>query len=96
MFINAVAEFPELNLAVRQASARHKNRIRHFLADILGAWRTDGLASPLAAQFSLLLDGAIVAAQIEGDPQAAFLAWRAAVRLLRAEGIEIDAGDAFS
>jgi hypothetical protein len=48
-------------------------------------------ANHMAAQLSLLLDGAIVSAQLTNDPTAAQLAWRSAVVLLGRAGIAADA-----
>jgi hypothetical protein len=45
----------------------------------------------MAAQLSLLLDGAIVSAQLTNAPAAAQLAWRSAVVLLARAGIAADA-----
>jgi AcrR family transcriptional regulator len=91
MFINAAAEFPDPEHPARQIVIAHKDRIRAFLADILEIPMNDReSANHLAAQLSLLLDGAIVSAQLTNAP-AALLAWRSAVVLLERAGIAVDA-----
>jgi len=95
MFINAVAEFPEINNSIRQASIRHKVLVQNFIESILNLVLTAELARQLAAQFAQLLDGAIIAAQVAGDPMAAFVAWRSAVGLLLLEGVLIELGNSF-
>jgi AcrR family transcriptional regulator len=95
MFINAVAEFPEINNSIRQASIRHKLLVQNFIESILNLVLTTELARQLAAQFSQLLDGAIIAVQVAGDPMAAFVAWRSAVGLLLLEGVPMELGNSF-
>ena len=95
MFINAVAEFPEINSSIRQASINHKALIRDFIESILKQVLATDISQRLSAQFSQLLDGATIAAQVAGDRMAAFLAWRSAVGLLLLEGVQIEIGNAF-
>jgi hypothetical protein len=86
MFINAAAKFPDSEHPARQIVVAHKDRIRAFLADILKIQMNDReSANHLAAQLSLLLDGAIVSAP------AASLAWCSAVVLLERAGLAADA-----
>jgi len=95
MFINAVAEFPELNNSIRQASIKHKALIQAFIETILNPMLAKDISQRLADQFLQLLDGATIAAQVAGVSTAAFLAWRSAVGLLLLEGIPIDLGTSF-
>ena len=95
MFINAVAEFPEENSSIRQASINHKALIQDFIGSILGQVLATEIANRLSVQFSQLLDGATIAAQVASDRMAAFLAWRSAVGLLLLEGVDIKLGNAF-
>jgi AcrR family transcriptional regulator len=95
MFINAVAEFPELNNSIRQASIKHKMLVQSFIESILNLVLTVEIAQRLSAQFSQLLDGAIIAAQVMGDYLSAFMAWRSAVGLLRLEGVHVELGNSF-
>ncbi|MDR3351582.1 MAG: TetR/AcrR family transcriptional regulator [Zoogloeaceae bacterium] len=88
MFINAAAEFPDPGHPARQIVSGHKRRIQGMLADVLAARLDDEeSAAHLAAQLSLLLDGAIIAAQTTANSDAARLAWHAATTLLHAAGI---------
>jgi AcrR family transcriptional regulator len=92
MFINAAAEFSDPEHPARQIVVAHKDRIRAFLADILEMRMNDReSANHLAARLSLLLDGAIVFAQLTNDPAAAPLAWCSAVVLLERAGLAADA-----
>lgn len=95
MFINAVAEFPEMEGAIRQASIRHKALVQEFIGSILMQVLDAEVAQRLSAQFAQLLDGATVAAQVAGERMAAFLAWRAAAGLLQLEGVQVEPGSPF-
>jgi len=95
MFINAVAEFPEIDSSIRQASINHKALIQDFIGSILNQVLATEISQRLSAQFSQLLDGATIAAQVAGDRMAAFLAWRSAVGLLLLEGVQIELGNSF-
>lgn len=95
MFINAVAEYPELNNSIRQESVKHKKLIQDFIESTISPILPKDISNRLAAQFAQLLDGATIAVQIAGDGMAAFVAWRTAVSLLKLEGIEIDLGSPF-
>lgn len=65
MFINASAEFSDPQCAARQVTAEHKRAIVRYLADLC---RECGFAKPqhVAEQLSLLIEGAIVSAQVVG------------------------------
>ena len=95
MFINAVAEFPEIESSIRQASINHKALIQDFIRSILKQILAEEISQRLSAQFAQLLDGAVIAAQVAGDRTAAFLAWRSAVGLLLLEGVQIELGNSF-
>lgn len=95
MFINAVAEYPELNNSIRQESVKHKEIIQDFIESTISPILPKDISHRLASQFAQLLDGAIIAVQIAGDGMAAFVAWRTAVSLLKLEGIDIDLGSPF-
>lgn len=95
MFINAVAEYPELNNSIRQESMKHKELIQKFIESTIAPILPKDTSQRLAAQFAQLLDGATIAVQIAGDSMAAFVAWRTAVSLLKLEGIAIDLGSPF-
>lgn len=95
MFINAVAEFPEIESSIRQASINHKALIQDFIGSILKQVLAAEISQRLSAQFAQLLDGATIAAQVAGDRMAAFLAWRSAVGLLLLEGVQIELGNSF-
>jgi AcrR family transcriptional regulator len=88
MFINAAAEFPNDHPA-RSVICQHKRRLQAYVEALLQAWLAVESAHQLAAEFSLLLDGAIVSAQMTGNPDAALLAWCSAMKRLQAEGVEM-------
>ncbi|MDQ6968135.1 MAG: TetR/AcrR family transcriptional regulator [Mariprofundaceae bacterium] len=89
MFINAVAEFSELDHSIRQVSIKHKIFIQELIESILSRF-PGNVSNQLAAQILQLLDGAIIAAQIAGDSRAAFVAWRSATAILNLNGIAIE------
>lgn len=67
-FINALGEFDINNVRLRKLLAAHKTHLNGWIAaqaDLIG------LRDPNAilAQFTLLIDGAIVAAQASGNPE---------------------------
>ncbi|MDR2091977.1 MAG: TetR/AcrR family transcriptional regulator [Azoarcus sp.] len=96
MFINAAAEFPDPAHPARQAVIEHKSRIQAFATSLLRTWPTgEETSKQLAAQFSMLLDGAIVSAQMTGDTTAARLAWQSATTLLHAAGLVIETNVSF-
>lgn len=81
MFINAAAEFHDHKDAVHQLAAQHKQLIIAYLEDLLRAAYPLS-AKKLAVQMAMLLDGAIIAAQVADNPNAASDAWEAAEQLL--------------
>ena len=83
MFINAAAEFHDRNSPIHQMAARHKELIVDYIEGILKA-DYGSRSRKLARQINLLLDGAIDAAHVIGDENAAANAWDAAKTLLQA------------
>ncbi|WP_232457870.1 TetR/AcrR family transcriptional regulator [Burkholderia ubonensis] len=83
MFINAATEHAGLEGRVLQASSEQKHRFITFfeqlLIPIVGARRAPGDARKLM----ILLDGAIVAAQVYGNTDAAVDAWEVAKQVLQ-------------
>jgi AcrR family transcriptional regulator len=80
-FINASVEYADEKSAATTAALRHKARLRDFLESTARAAR---MRKPdeLAWSLLLLVEGAIVTAQMEGRPDAAKRARRAAVTLI--------------
>ena len=80
-FIKAASEFGDENDPVRRLAAQHKAALRTDLASLAAA---AGASEPadLAADLLLLIDGAIVTAQVSGDTGAAARAGKMARRLL--------------
>ena len=90
MFLNVAAEFhgevAEFHgeVAELQAIAReHKQALEAYLAGLLAPLVGEGDATGLAAEFNLLLDGAIGTALVRGDGLAAERAWGIGRRLVR-------------
>ena len=83
MFINAAAEFPVIADPIHGIAAEHKRLVAGYLADL--AKEADA-ADPerLAFELLLLLDGAIVCAQVSGETNAADRARAAAEVLIAA------------
>jgi 8-oxo-dGTP pyrophosphatase MutT (NUDIX family) len=84
LFINAAAEFHDHKAAIHQLAAQHKQLIIAYLETLL-VEAYPASAQPLALQLSLLLDGAIVAAQVSGHSHAAMVAWEVAEQLIDKE-----------
>jgi len=85
-FVNAVAELGEPTHDAAKIAVAFKEQRRLWLRDLLA--RTDA-ADPesLATQIAILVEGAIVAALIRGDPRMAHAAKAAACVLLTAAGV---------
>lgn len=75
-FINASAEFADKDHPVHRFACRHK----HWLKDCLEELLDDAI---LAEQVMLLVDGAIVTAQVQNAPQAAETARQLACQLCK-------------
>ena len=87
-FVNAVAEVGEATPADRGIAAAFKEQRRIWFRDMVaqaGAEDPEGLAT----QLMLLVDGAIAAALVRGDPAMARAAREAACTLLRAGGVRL-------
>jgi AcrR family transcriptional regulator len=85
LFIRAAGEYPALGDPVHRFAARHKQALRRRLGAMAaeaGVVDAEGLSHQLA----ILVDGAIVAAQVAGRREAAADARRAATALLDAAG----------
>ena len=92
-FVNAVAELKQPGHAANGIAIAFKDERRGWFAAQLARLR---IAQPeeLATQLMLLVDGAIAAAIVRGDPKMARAARIAAVTLLRAGGADIPDGEA--
>ena len=86
LFIKAASEYPDPGDLPRQAAVAFKQSCRALLE---GLCQAAGAADPrrLAGELQLLLEGALVLAFLQRDPQAAIDAHRAAAMLLEAEAI---------
>jgi AcrR family transcriptional regulator len=82
-FIRASIEFPDINHPVHALARAHKEMIRSYLRGLASQVNADQPAQ-LAEQIYLLFEGAIVAAQLHGDPWPAACAKQAVEQLLRA------------
>ena len=82
MFINAVGEYAEEDSAVRDVSKRFKKRMRGFLSELAveANYQNPGEVS---SQLALILEGAIVTAQVSGTPDAALTAKELARNILK-------------
>jgi AcrR family transcriptional regulator len=83
MFINASAEYGAPDSAIRAASCEHKRLLTNYVEELA---REAGAAEPaaLAEALMLLIEGAIVSAQIHCDCASAAQARRAAETLVAA------------
>ena len=91
--MNAVAELKQPGHAANRIAVAFKDARRDWFRELL--MRLD-VADPdgLATQLMLLVDGAIAAAVVRGDPAVARAARAAAITLLGAAGVEISTGKA--
>lgn len=83
LFIKAIGEYSDAGLPLRQVSKNFKHQIRAYikeLCDQAGAKHADELADELA----LLLEGAIVTAQVSNKTGAARIAKSAATKIINA------------
>jgi AcrR family transcriptional regulator len=78
-FINTMAEIPNREDPVHQASAKHKALFQDYLARLLG---DAGFSVEHASDLLLLFDGSVVSAVREGSAEPAFRAKRLAALLL--------------
>jgi AcrR family transcriptional regulator len=89
-FVNAVAELSEPTHAANKIAIAFKEQRRMWFRELLTRLE---IADPdrLATQLMLLVDGAIAAALVRGDPKMARAAREAARVLLTAAGVQISA-----
>lgn len=80
-FINAVGEFDKKDTRYRNIALSHKKVVMQKIGQ-LAAETGDDDPNDLAHQIGLLIDGAIVAALITGDPKVAQSASNAAAKIL--------------
>jgi AcrR family transcriptional regulator len=87
-FVNAVAELKQRRHAANRIALAFKEQRRTWFRDLLVRLR---VADPerLATQLMLLVDGAIAAALVRGDPTMARAARDAACVLLSAAGVDV-------
>lgn len=87
-FVNAVAELKEPAHAANRIALAFKEQRRTWIRDLLVR---AGACDPetLSLQLLLLIDGAIAAAIVRGDPKVAAAAHEAAVILLKAAGLKV-------
>jgi AcrR family transcriptional regulator len=92
-FVNAVAELKEPDHAANRIALAFKDQRRAWFGDLL---RRLAVADPetLATQLMLLVDGAIAAAVVRGDPTMACAAREAAAVLLKAAGVDVSGAPA--
>ena len=85
-FVNAVTELGESSPPVTEIAIAFKEQQRTWFRDLLAS---AGAPDPdnLATQLAILVDGALVTAQVRGDPSMTRAAKDAAVVLLAAAGI---------
>lgn len=82
-FINVSAEYKHDNCAIYQLCQQHKKRIRELLLPHCASLtKTTGNANALADQILLLKEGAIIAAHVMGDRDAALNAKAAGKHLM--------------
>lgn len=82
LFINAVSEYSEQHSPVREVSRQFKDLVLGFIRELAGALDVRD-PEELARELALLFEGAIVTAQVSGEPGAARTAKRAAEVLIR-------------
>lgn len=81
MFINAVGEYSESDSPIREISRQFKQQMRNYVAKLAQEAKFEN-HSVLADELCLLLEGAIVTAQVSQNPQAALTAKKIAQRLI--------------
>ena len=87
-FVNAVAELGEPGHPANAIAVTFKEQRRTWFRDLLARLAVDD-ADRLATQLMLLVDGAIAAALVRGDPAMARFAREAAGVLLTAAGVPV-------
>jgi tetracycline repressor-like protein len=89
-FVNAVAELGDATHAARSVAIAFKEHWRVWFRDLVTRLGAEDPES-LATQLSLLVDGAIAAALVRGDPTMVRAAREAARTLLVAAGLRVPA-----
>jgi AcrR family transcriptional regulator len=89
-FVNAVAELKEPAHAANKIALVFKEQRRTWFRDLLIQLDVDD-PDTLALQLQLLVDGAIAAALVRGDPKVAGTARKAVCVLLAAAGVKLPA-----
>lgn len=92
MFINVIGEYSEQDTPLRNIARNFKAQLRAFIRELCveaGAKEPDSLADALA----LLLEGAIVTAQVNNKPEAADIAKQAARAVIGQYFASADASD---
>ncbi len=84
LFINAAGEFGDEASEIRQACADYKQAMRDFIEELVVEAGLDDPAL-LATSLAILLEGAIVSAQVSRDASAAHHARRTARMLIESE-----------
>lgn len=87
-FVNAVAELKEPAHAANRVALAFKEQRRKGLRDLLVRLSVDD-PEGLSLQLLILIDGAIAAAIVRGDPKVATAAREAAIVLLKAAGVTV-------
>jgi AcrR family transcriptional regulator len=87
-FVNAVAELGEPSHAARAIAVAFKEQRRVWFREMLTRLRVRA-PEGVATQLSILVDGAIAAALVRGDPTMARAAREAARTLLKAAGVRV-------
>ncbi len=83
MFINAVGEYSDTDTPIRNISVHFKTQMHGYIKELcLQAGAKD--ASGLADELALLLEGAIVTAQVGKNPAAADVAKKSAQKIINA------------
>ena len=87
-FVNAVAELKDPSHAATRIALAFKEQRRKWFQELLERLGVAD-AETLSLQLLLLVDGAIAAAIVRGDPKVATAARQAAMVLLQAAGVEM-------
>ncbi len=81
MFINSIGEYSEADTPIRQVCKEYKRLMKGYIRELCKQAGIAG-AAKLTEEVALLLEGAIVTAQVSENPKAAQIAKRAAKVLI--------------
>jgi len=81
MFINSIGEYSETDTPIRQVCKEYKRLMKGYIRELCEHAGIVG-AAKLTEEVALLLEGAIVTAQVSENPKAAQIAKRAAKVLI--------------